>query len=193
MLRNTGTNEVLADLLIPYDASANGPIAAGGAAARQAAVVLPDGPRGAGAMSVTLTLDAANDVAETNAQGTAELNNVASLSFSSALAPYPDLVVTDVAVLPGVGWLPGDSVTVTWVTRNQGDGPASGTWDETVRIRNDGTERFPNVETSHQGVSREPKFNGRRFVEALLVDPHRVHRHHGRGAGLREQRWRHGR
>ncbi len=136
VLRNTGTNEVLADLLIPYDATVNGPIAAGGAASRQATVVLPDGPRGAGQMSVTLTVDAANDVAETNAQGTAELNNGASLSFSSALAPYPDLVVTDLAVVPGVGWLPGDSVTVTWTTSNQGDGPTPGSWDETVRIRN---------------------------------------------------------
>ena len=91
VVRNLGTNEVLVDMLVPYDAAVSGPIAGGGSAARQATFVLPDGPRGAGAMSVTVTLDVANDVAETNAQGTAELNNVATLPFTAALAPYPDL------------------------------------------------------------------------------------------------------
>ena len=136
VVRNLGTNEVLVDMLVPYDAAASGPIAGGGSAARQATFVLPDGPRGAGAMSATVTLDIANDVAETNAQGTAELNNVATLPFTAALAPYPDLVVTDVVPTPGTGFLPGTAVYVAWKTRNLGDGIASGAWDETVRIRN---------------------------------------------------------
>jgi hypothetical protein len=41
---NTDTNEVLADLLVPYDASVNGPIAGGGAVPRQASFTLPQGP-----------------------------------------------------------------------------------------------------------------------------------------------------
>ena len=136
VVRNLGTNEVLVDMLVPYDAAVSGPIAGGGSAARQATFVLPDGPRGAGAMSVTVTLDVANDVAETNAQGTAELNNVATLPFTAALAPYPDLAVTDVILTPGTDFVPGSTVSVAWRTRNLGDGVASGAWDETVLIRN---------------------------------------------------------
>ena len=136
VVRNLDTNEVLVDVLVPYDAAASGPIAGGGFAARQATVALPNGPRGAGALSATVTLDVANDVAETNAQGTAELNNVATLPFTAALAPYPDLVVTDVTLTPANGFLPGTAVYVAWKTRNLGNGIASGTWDETVLIRN---------------------------------------------------------
>src|SRR5207248_2817108 len=40
------------------------------------------------------------------------------------------------AIAPAVGWLPGDSVAISWTTRNQGTGAATGSWDETVRIRN---------------------------------------------------------
>ena len=83
VVRNLDTNEVLADLQIPYDATASGAIAGGGSAARQASFVLPQGPRGAGHLSFTVTVDLANDVVETNIQGVAELNNTAS--------PEPDL------------------------------------------------------------------------------------------------------
>ena len=139
VVRNTGTNEVLADLLIPYDATVSGPIAAGGTASRQATFALPDGPRGAGTISVTVTVDVSNEVIETNSQGTAELNNAATFSFASVLAPYPDLIPTGLTLTPAVGWLAGDSLTISWTTRNDGDGPTTGSWDETVRIRNLGT------------------------------------------------------
>ena len=98
--------------------------------------MLPHGNRGAGNLRFTLTLDVANDVVETNAQGLAEVNNDATITLASTLAPYPDLVVTDLSPVPAVGWLAGDTVTVTWKTRNQGDGATSGSWIETLGVRN---------------------------------------------------------
>ncbi|ROZ64162.1 CARDB domain-containing protein [Ramlibacter sp. WS9] len=136
VVRNVGTNEVLADIQVPYDAAVNGPVAGGGSVARQATFVLPQGTRGAGTLSFTVTADIVNTVAEINNQGTAELNNSASINLPSTLAPYADLIVTDVAPSPSMGWFPGDTVTVAWKTRNQGDGATSGSWTETLRVRN---------------------------------------------------------
>jgi hypothetical protein len=136
LVRNISTNEVLADLPVPYDAVANGAIAGGGSALRQTDFVLPQGNRGAGNLSFTVTTDAANAVVETRADGLGEANNSANLNLVSALAPYPDLIVTDIAPTPAAGWLPGDMVTVNWKTNNQGDGATSGSWMETLLVRN---------------------------------------------------------
>ncbi|MCI4430024.1 MAG: hypothetical protein JHC40_12750, partial [Burkholderiales bacterium] len=136
VVRNTATNEILADIQLPYDAAANGPLAGGGSVVRQASFVLPAGNRGAGNFNFTVTADLTNTVTETNSQGSAEINNSASLNLASALAPYPDLIVTDVTPASAVGWLAGDAVTVSWKTRNQGDGATSGSWTETLSVRN---------------------------------------------------------
>src|SRR3546814_10667787 len=51
-------------------------------------VTLPAGNPGVGDISVTITSDVANAVAEENASGTAETNNEATFAFQSALAPF---------------------------------------------------------------------------------------------------------
>ena len=130
-------NERIADIHVPYDATVNGSLAAGASIARQATFVLPQGNAGAGNLSFTVTTDVANTVAEINIQGSAEDNNSSpSLNLTSALAPYPDLVVTDVLPTPAAGWLSGDTVIVNWKTRNQGTGATIGSWAETLVVRN---------------------------------------------------------
>ncbi|MEO7622362.1 MAG: CARDB domain-containing protein, partial [Gallionella sp.] len=139
VVTNTATNEVIADIQVPYDATVNGTLAGGSSLARQATFVLPQGNRGAGNFSFTVTTDMANTVTEINNQGLAENNNITSITLASALAPYADLVVTDVAPTPSTGWLAGDAVTVAWKTCNQGTGATSGSWTETLLVRNSTT------------------------------------------------------
>ncbi|MBK6595661.1 MAG: hypothetical protein IPG23_24860 [Burkholderiales bacterium] len=136
VVKRIDTGAVLADFLVPYDAVASGPIAGGASFARQASFTLPQGNLGAGNLNITVTADSANTVTEINTQGLAEVNNSTSINVTSALAPYPDLIVTNVTPTPALGWLPGDPVVVTWKTFNQGTGSTSGSWTETVRVRN---------------------------------------------------------
>ncbi|HNK18159.1 MAG TPA: CARDB domain-containing protein, partial [Piscinibacter sp.] len=136
VVRRVDNGEVLADIRVPYDAAAAGALAAGSSLLRQATFVLPKGNRGAGNLSFTVTADVDNSVAEINVQGLAENNNTASVNLTSALAPYPDLIVTDVTPVPSTAWRAGDAVTVNWKTRNQGDGATVGSWTETLRVRN---------------------------------------------------------
>ncbi len=103
VVRNLDTNEVLADLQVPYDVAVEGALAGGSSVQRQTTVTLPPGNRGAGNLSFAVTLDVANTVTETNPQGLAEDNNTFTVNLVSALAPYPDLVVTDIAPTPAQG------------------------------------------------------------------------------------------
>ncbi|MFO1403439.1 MAG: CARDB domain-containing protein [Azonexus sp.] len=136
VVKRVDTGEVLADIVVPYDEALEGPIAGGASVARQASFVLPPGNRGAGNLSFTVTTDSAGSVSEVNPLGLAENNNTGSINLLSALAPYPDLVVANVTASPPGGWLAGDSVTLSWRTLNQGDSATSGSWTETLRVRN---------------------------------------------------------
>ena len=60
--------------------------------------------REAGAKKTLMELGGIGAVLEVNAGGTAETNNTARINVTSTLAPYPDLVVTDVFPAPGAGW-----------------------------------------------------------------------------------------
>ncbi|HUS33922.1 MAG TPA: CARDB domain-containing protein [Verrucomicrobiae bacterium] len=124
---------VLADTIVAYnvDAQGNGAITAGTGRLRQATLILPDGPPATGALQVTIVSDTLNSVAEST-----EANNASNASFNATLAPYPDLVVENVAAVPSQRWMPGSTVTVNWRVRNIGNGVADTDWAETVIVRN---------------------------------------------------------
>jgi hypothetical protein len=134
LVRNA-SNQVIATVLVPYDQTVSGPLAASGTSPRQATLRLPDGLAGAGSLSFYVTVDALNDIAEQSLSGQAELNNTSSLSVTSALAPYPDLQVTGLTVIPPDAWLPGNTVTINWSTTNAGSLATQSSWHEQVSVR----------------------------------------------------------
>ncbi|MBA3481096.1 MAG: hypothetical protein H0T51_04690, partial [Pirellulales bacterium] len=56
-------------------------------------------------------------------------------TVTSALAPYPDLVVADVSI-PSTA-LPGQSITVNWTPSNPGAGSATGNWVDQLYLSDD--------------------------------------------------------
>ena len=121
IVTNSTTGEVIDTAVVPYNdqSSGNGPIAPGEIRAQQFALTLPDGAQGAGQIQYSVTTDTYNQIAEFNTSGpggssTAESNNNSSLTVTSALAPYPDLVESDfdpVAIIgPGIWVQSFDSV-----------------------------------------------------------------------------------
>jgi len=129
---NTTTGHVLVDQ-VPWQ-YASLP-AGGGSVARSFFFTLPDGPAGAGSLAISVTADAYNFVTESNAGGTAETNNSASITTDSTLAPYPDLVVTGLRVSQPT-LAPGDLVTIRWSDANTGDRATAGGWYDGVRVVN---------------------------------------------------------
>jgi subtilase family serine protease len=127
---------VLVDAFLPYNESdaGNGPIAAGAGRSRQLGVTLPDGTNSVGTLQVTVTTDAQNGIAENN-----EANNSANTSVTSTLAPYPDLLVSNLTTIPASGWLPGSVVTINWRLTNSGAGIAATNWQDSVVVRNTNT------------------------------------------------------
>lgn len=137
-VRNTANNQILVNSTVLYDQSqpANGPIAAAGQRTRQLAVTLPDGTNSVGTLEVTVTTDTLNNFLEQNGAGTGEANNASAVQFSSTIAPYPDLRISDLSVLPSSGWVPGSQVTVTWAVTNTGNRFTSNSWSDRVILRN---------------------------------------------------------
>jgi hypothetical protein len=86
---------------------------------------LPEGRRGAGQIQVTVTADYYNQLFESKAAGDAENNNSASRTFTSALAPYPDFSVANLAVTSDTGLQSGADVTVSWDDVNSLTGAAN--------------------------------------------------------------------
>ncbi|HZR18708.1 MAG TPA: CARDB domain-containing protein [Verrucomicrobiae bacterium] len=134
-IRNAA-NQVLVDSFLPYNESdpGNGPIAPGTTRNRQLAVIFPDGTNSVGTLQVTVTVDAQNAIPESN-----EANNSTSTSISVALAPYPDLQVSQSTTVPVTRWLPGSVVTINWQLTNSGNGFAATNWTDSVVVRNTNT------------------------------------------------------
>src|SRR5690606_6598218 len=133
IVRNLDTNEVIGNILLDDDVGA---LAPGGERVRQTTITLPEGNDGVGRIGFSLALDVTNAVNELNTSGSAEVNNAASVEITSGLAPYTDLVVTDIAATPASGWKPGDKVTVTWTTTNEGSLATAGGFSERLVVRN---------------------------------------------------------
>ncbi|MCB1964701.1 MAG: hypothetical protein KDI64_01260, partial [Candidatus Accumulibacter sp.] len=138
IVRNTSTGETLASVSLPYEpaATGNGSITPGGTRARQYSYQLPDGQRGVGQIQVTVSVDGSQTVFENNAGGTAEANNTAVLTRSSALAAYPDLQVSGLSIDGPDGVVSGGAVTVRWDDDNTGSGATAGAWTDLLVVRN---------------------------------------------------------
>ena len=132
-ITNLTTDQVLASASVPYDASVLGNLAAGASAPQQYAFRLPDGEAGVGQIQITVTTDLNDNVST----GQGDPNKTATLTETSTLAPYPDLVDSSISP-PAEGWS-GTGITVSWTVTNQGDAPALGTWTDDVYLSSDGT------------------------------------------------------
>ena len=134
---NTTTGTTLLNTDIGYDPtqSGNSPIAAGGSQPQAYSFTLPQGDPGVGSLTFTVTTDANNQIFEYNPQGTGETNNTASLTVTSALAAYPELVTSDVTA-PATA-VPGQPISVGWTLTNSGNATASGPWTEQVLLATD--------------------------------------------------------
>jgi|GEM_PF-477428 len=135
-VRNTSTGEWLVDVTQRYDPRAPGmaPLGPDETQSRSHAFTLPAGTRGAGELSLSVTVDIADDVFESQAGGAGESNNSATLTRTSALPAYPDLAVADV-VSPATG-LPGSTLTAVWAVLNSGTTNVAGAWTERVFLVN---------------------------------------------------------
>ena len=114
-ITNTTTAQILATAEVPYDAASLGNLAAGASAPQQYAFRLPDGTSGVGQIDFTVTTDVNNNVS--TPQG--EPSKTATLTATSTLAPYPDLVVA--AVSSPVNAWSGRGIVVSWTVANQGN------------------------------------------------------------------------
>jgi large repetitive protein len=107
ILRNLDRgNEVLANVLVVRPGRAR----AGESADRSVTLRLPDGAPAPAAAPGGLHRRHQRR-AETGIGGQGENNNSAALEFSSDLARYPDLTVSNLVVEPAAGWAPGSTVT----------------------------------------------------------------------------------
>ncbi|MEM6665139.1 MAG: CARDB domain-containing protein, partial [Pseudomonadota bacterium] len=132
VVRNEDLGGIIAVLDVPYEAE---PFAAGGSVSRSAVIDLPPGNPGSGALTFRVISDATNTILEPSADGTTESDD-AVLAVQSAVDTLPDLIIENIEVSPPTDWRPGDTVTVSWTTRNGGGLPADTVWTEQLRIRN---------------------------------------------------------
>jgi hypothetical protein len=136
-LRHSTTGALLDTRLLFYDFALDGPLAPGTTRTRAATLRIPDGPVAVGSLEVTVTTDTLNNVPEGNEFGTAEANNqTTSAPLVVELAPYPDLRVTHLTATPPGEWIPGSTVSLTWITTNAGPAPAVAPWSEQLVVRN---------------------------------------------------------
>jgi RHS repeat-associated protein len=141
IVRNLSTGQILLNQLVPYDPSAvgNGAIGGGESRSRQLSLRLPDGPEGVGDLRIEITTDATNSVAEFAPGYDAEANNSAEVTANAVLAPYPDLQVASVTILPAAG-LSGIQATggviVNWTVSNNGNGAVQSAFSDRLIVRN---------------------------------------------------------
>ena len=137
VVTNTTTGQTLDTKSVPYNATAsgNGPLAAGQSNTQKATILLPDGTSGIGSIQFTVTVDSANNIFEFNSAGTAETNNTANTSETATAAAYPDLQVAGLQLNPATGLQSGQNVTVQWNDANTGNGAASGSWTDTLVVK----------------------------------------------------------
>ncbi|MHB1558117.1 MAG: SdrD B-like domain-containing protein, partial [Isosphaeraceae bacterium] len=114
------------------------PLAAGATGAQESfRFSLPDGAAGVGSLKVTVTADYYQSIPEYDASGNpAYGNNSLSTAATSTLANYADLIVApgSLALAPASPQS-GQSVTVTWNDRNQGDGPVNAAFSDYVLVQ----------------------------------------------------------
>ncbi|WP_343123935.1 CARDB domain-containing protein [Xanthomonas arboricola] len=164
---------VLVDTTLPYDPAAivngvaNGPIGAGEHRLRSFTFRLPDGLKGAGNLSITVTSDqntAGNGVLfEANLAGNAEDNNAASSSLVSAVTQYAHLQLSGVST-PSQATT-GQPLTVSWTVSNTGQVPTAGAWTDQIILSRDGMADMVIGSVRHTGALA----NGQSYAQNLSV------------------------
>ena len=136
-VRNPALNDTLISVLLPYSPSDPrlGPIAPGTGVDRSYRARLPDGPRGAGDLEVTIVTDSQGAIPEFDGVTPAEGDNSSQFTLHSSLPPYPDLVVRNLTLTPASPQS-GGLITVSWQDANVGAAPAPGAWSDRVDIVN---------------------------------------------------------
>ena len=106
-----------------------------GTVTQQATLTLPSGIAGVGQLTVTVITDVGNTLGESNLTDTGITNNTTSVSVTSTLAVYPDLVASNLTVSPSSDFVPGQTVTVSWTTTNQGGAATGGNgWTDQLTV-----------------------------------------------------------
>ena len=134
---NNSTGQTLFTTDVPYDPtqSGNGAIAGGDSRNRSTSFTLPDGAAGVGSLVATITVDSTNTISEYNTAGNAETNNTSTAMTTSTLAAYADLQVTGLALTPSSGIQSGNSLTATWMDKNQGNAAVNAAFNDYVLIQ----------------------------------------------------------
>lgn len=148
VVRNLSTGEIVFDGSSRIEGGA-AVIAPGASLDRQLVFNWPAGRKGAGQFQVTVTTDADGEVAEYNAADTAESNNSAGTSFTSA----PDLAIDGLQVLTATP-VSGGEVQLAWNVRNDGNAPTPAGWfDHITAVNLDTGATLLNLDVSYNPAS----------------------------------------
>ena len=116
----------------------NATLAAGATSGTQSfPFTLPDGASGVGNLVVTVTTDYGQTVKEYDGSGnSAYANNTSSTTATSTLANYADLIVsTGSLIVTPASPQSGNTETVTWSDKNQGDGAVNAAFNDYVLVQ----------------------------------------------------------
>lgn len=140
IVQNLTTGQTIYNQTVYHDTSSLGDLAPGQSHARSHTFDLPDGDAGVGNLQITITTDTHSNIGEFNDEvpENAETNNsTSSDAFAVTLAPYPDLVASQVSLTPAdpevLQLQSGMLVTVKWTDSNLGTAPA-GSYYDYVRV-----------------------------------------------------------
>ena len=133
---NSTTGQTLVTANVPYNAGASGNIAANGSSPQLSyTFALPDGLAGTGGLRITVTTNVNGDLYEYNSGGTATTNNTATVTETSSLSSYADLIVANIAVQTPASPQSGNQVTVGWDDKNIGSATVSGAFNDYVLVQ----------------------------------------------------------
>jgi YD repeat-containing protein len=142
VVTNTTTDKILATSYVQYNAPSQGNLAAGASTTQQYTFSLPDGDPGVGQIQITVTADYYQNVSTP----AGEPNDTATLTRTSTLAPYPDLVPSNVTGTSTA--YPGEQTSVDWTLTNSGSATATGPWAEQVLLATDSAGDDPTLLSS---------------------------------------------
>ena len=138
---NLTTSQTLLDTVVNYDPNASGNIAIGDSRQRQISFQLLNGLPGVGNLAISVTANVYNNQPEFNFSGTASSNNTQTITRSSSLSAYPDLVVSNLLIVPS-NPLSGQNVTVSWADYNNGQGTVANSFDDRITVFNQTTSQL---------------------------------------------------
>jgi hypothetical protein len=129
---NVTTGETLVDTTLATPA-----LEGGGSRAREYTFTLPANAAGVGELSIRVTADYGEAIAESNAEDTGETNNVSSITRTATAAP--DLTISGLTVVETALFV-GSTVTVRWNDVNAGSGSTGTGWSDRIVVVNTTTD-----------------------------------------------------